>query len=198
PDAVRPLAAHEDVPPERLLVGQGPLLVDGLDPEVTGALHREVMDLLALPPDRAGVGRVEAGDDLDQRRLAGAVVPEQADDLVDPDRKADVLQLSDVVERLRDLPELEEGRRRRLHGRFPEFRRGRRRNSCTAALLANPASGLRLPDQPLDEGDERRDVALVDDSRSWVDVEPGELVDLRQAGLEDRQVPLEPLLLVED
>ena len=128
PDAARPLAAHEDVPPERLLVGQGPLLVDGLDPEVAGALHREVMDLLSLPPDRAGVGRVEPGDDLDQRRLAGAVVAEQPDDLVDADRDADVLQRADMVERLRDVLELEEVRRRRLHGRLPEFRRERRRD----------------------------------------------------------------------
>jgi hypothetical protein len=32
-----------------------------------------------------------------------------------------------VVERLRDVLELEEVRRRRLHGRLPEFRRERRR-----------------------------------------------------------------------
>ena len=51
PEAGRPLATHEDVPPQRLLVGERTLLVDGLDPQVAGALHREVMDLLALPPD---------------------------------------------------------------------------------------------------------------------------------------------------
>ena len=45
----RPLAAHEDVPPERLLVGERALLVDGLDPELAGTLDRQVADVLSLP-----------------------------------------------------------------------------------------------------------------------------------------------------
>jgi hypothetical protein len=94
-----------------------------------------VVDLLALPTDRAAVGRVEPGDDLDQRRLAGAVVAEEADDLVVPDHEADVLERSYVVERLRDAIELEQVRRRRLHGRLAEFRRERRRTWRAAALV---------------------------------------------------------------
>src|SRR5262249_18445322 len=119
----------------RLLVGERALLVDGLDPEVARALHREVADGLALPPDGASVGGVEAGDDLDQGRLAGAVVAEPPDDLVHADREADVLRRSHVVERLRDALELEQVRRRRLHGLCGSFAESGGAPFCAAALV---------------------------------------------------------------
>ena len=103
-----------------------------------------------------------------------------------------------MIERLRDALEFEQVRRRRLHGLGGSFAESGGAISCTAALVANRASRPPLPDQPLDERDQRPDVGLVDDPRSGVDVQPGELVDLRQACLENRQVALQPLLLVED
>jgi hypothetical protein len=60
--------------------------------------------------------------------LPAAVVAEQTDDLVDADREADVLERADMVERLRDALQLEQVRRRRLHGRVRQFRRERRRD----------------------------------------------------------------------
>jgi hypothetical protein len=69
------------------------------------------------------------------------VVDEEADDLVVPDHEADVLERSYVVERLRDAIELEQVRRRRLHGRVAEFRRERRRTWRAAALVAKRRVG---------------------------------------------------------
>ena len=52
-DRVVQLAAHEDVSPQRLLVGERPLLVDRLDPELARLVHREVRSSLTLPVDLA-------------------------------------------------------------------------------------------------------------------------------------------------
>jgi hypothetical protein len=54
---------------------------------------------------------VNPGHDLDQRRLAGAVVTEQADDLAGEEPQRDVAENLDAAERLRDVPELEPRRR---------------------------------------------------------------------------------------
>ena len=81
PDAVRDGTAHEDVAPQRELVSERALLVDGLDAELPRLLDGETLDALATEQDLARIGRVDPGDDLDQRRLAGTVVTEQADNL---------------------------------------------------------------------------------------------------------------------
>ena len=47
---------------------------------------------------RPEVGLQHAGHGLDQRRLAGAVVADQADDLVAADREVDVAQGMDSAE----------------------------------------------------------------------------------------------------
>ncbi len=43
-------------------------------------------------PTLAGVGRIDAGQHLDQRRLAGAVLPEQRMHLAAPDIEIDVVE----------------------------------------------------------------------------------------------------------
>ena len=58
------------------------VLVDEAEAELAELPGRERQPhLLAVDPELAGVGRVEAGEDLDQRRLARAVLPEEAVDL---------------------------------------------------------------------------------------------------------------------
>ncbi len=57
----------------------------------------------------AVVGGVDAGDRLHQRRLAGAVVADQADDLAGVDGEVDPVQSLDRAESLADSLELEEG-----------------------------------------------------------------------------------------
>ena len=59
-------------------------------------------------PDLALVERVDAGDALDQRRLAGAVVADQGHHLAAADLEVDPVERLDGAERLRDAPALEE------------------------------------------------------------------------------------------
>ena len=81
-EAIAQLAPHEHVAPDRLLLAKRPFLIDGLDAEAARLRHRPVVDPLAMEIDlAAGIRGVEAHHHLDERRLAGAVVAEQADDL---------------------------------------------------------------------------------------------------------------------
>src|SRR5947208_1186813 len=58
-----------------------------------------------------GVVLVDAGEDLDEARLAGAVVPEDARHLARVDMRRDVVQSDDVAVVLRDALDLEQVRR---------------------------------------------------------------------------------------
>ena len=93
-EAVGDLAADEEVAPQRLFLGERLVLVDGLDREVVRHAHRIVarMNLVVADEDLARGRRKHAGHHLDQRRFAGAVVADQADDLVAADRDVDVAQ----------------------------------------------------------------------------------------------------------
>ena len=57
--------------------------------------------------DEAGVGLVEAGEHLEQRGLAGAVRPAQADAIAIADLPGDVLEQGLLAERLCDVLKLE-------------------------------------------------------------------------------------------
>ena len=63
---------------------------------------------LAVEGDLALGGREVAGDDLDQRRLAGAVVAHQPEHLAGLDREIDTLQRLDRAEMLGDALELQQ------------------------------------------------------------------------------------------
>ena len=107
-EAAGELAAHEDVADDRLLDRERPVLEHGLDaglarPRRVPAGHR-----LAAHDDLAAGRRDHAGEDLDQRRLAGAVVADQADDLADVDVQADAAERVDVAVGLRDVAELDQ------------------------------------------------------------------------------------------
>ena len=80
--------------------------------------HRLAVDLqLAL------VGRVEAGQDLDERRLARAVLAEQAVDLAAVDRQVDVVERPRTAEGLRQSAQRDD---RRAAGPGGRPRRGAR------------------------------------------------------------------------
>ena len=112
------LAPHEHVAPDRLLLAERALLIDGLDAETARPRHRPVVDALAMEIDlAAGVGRVEAHHHLDERRLAGAVVAEQPDDLPPVDLEIDVRERPHFAERLGDVPELDHRRLAGVGGR---------------------------------------------------------------------------------
>ena len=77
-EGLRLLASQEDVGVHVEVLRQGQVLVEGLDAQlqrVHGASH---LHFLALEEDLAVVGVVDPRDHLDQRGLAGPVVPQQA------------------------------------------------------------------------------------------------------------------------
>ena len=102
------LAAEEEVGDDVEVVAEREVLVDGRDPERGRVLGLGDRDLLAAEADRAGVGGVDAGDRLDHRRLAGAVVADEADHLAGVDGEVDPVQCLDRAESLADSLQLEE------------------------------------------------------------------------------------------
>ena len=78
------------------------VLVDDLDPERGGVLRAVDRDRLALEEDLARVDRVDPGDALDERRLAGAVVADERHDLARRDVEVDLVERLDGAEALRD------------------------------------------------------------------------------------------------
>ena len=85
------------------VVGEREVLVDDLDAEVRGVLRPVDVDRRALEEDLAAVDRVDAGDALDQRRLAGAVVADERHDLAGGDVEVHLVQRLDRAEGLGDL-----------------------------------------------------------------------------------------------
>ena len=66
------------------------------------------MDFLALEPEGAGVRRVDAGDDLHQRRLAGAVLAHQRVDVAALEAERDVVERQHAGKGLADVLDLEQ------------------------------------------------------------------------------------------
>ncbi len=64
--------------------------------------------------DRAAIGMLEAGEDADQRRLAGAVGADQAVDLAGGDVEADAGERADAAEGFPDVVRGDEGRASRV------------------------------------------------------------------------------------
>ena len=104
----RHLGAEEEVAPDLHERHDGEVLVDGRDAVVERLPRRAEVHLLAVDLQRALVVRVQAGDDLDQGRLAGAVVAEHAGDLAGVDRQVDALERPDGAVDLADVDHLDE------------------------------------------------------------------------------------------
>ena len=71
-------------------------------PTARASIGRWKCDRVAVEADLAMAGAEIAGDDLDQRRLAGAVVAHQADHLAREDLHIDAMQRADRAELLAD------------------------------------------------------------------------------------------------
>ena len=105
--AAERLAAHEDVLGDRQVREQRRLLVDHRDAGRLGRGGRAEVDVLAVEAEHAPVALVHAGDDLDQRRLAGAVLADQRVDRATVDRQAAGGQGHHGSEGLGDVAQLE-------------------------------------------------------------------------------------------
>ena len=110
------------------------VLVHEAHPELAELPRRERQpDRLAVDQQLAGVGLVEAGEHLDQRRLAGAVLPEEAVDLPGENVEVDAAQRLRPAEALRQAPQRRgaaAARRRSLPTSGPRASCSRRRTSC--------------------------------------------------------------------
>ena len=79
-----------------------------LEHEADAALLRDdVRDVAVADQDAAGVGRLEAGDDAQERRLAAAARAEQRGQRAVRDLDADIVERREVAEALRDVPRLD-------------------------------------------------------------------------------------------
>ena len=78
------------------------MLEDGADAERQALARRADAHGPAAQADLAGVGLVDAGEQADQRRLAGAVLAEQHMDLAGMEIEGDVVVGDDAGERLGD------------------------------------------------------------------------------------------------
>src|SRR5207249_1783446 len=107
--AARPLAPERDVVRDREVREQRELLVDDADPELARAPRASHLDPLALELDLPLARLVVAGEDLQQRRLAGAVLAQQPVDLAALDGEVDAVQGQRAREALRDAGHAEDG-----------------------------------------------------------------------------------------
>ena len=92
-----PLAAEKQVVGDRQRRRQSEVLVDGLDAGVARLDRRAEMHRLAVHQHLAGIGDDRAGEHLDQRRLAGAVVADDAEDLVRPEVEIGMVERHDAA-----------------------------------------------------------------------------------------------------
>ena len=118
-EAVGDLPADEEIAPEGLLLRQRLVLIDGLDREFVRHAHRILarLDFAIADKDLSGGRGEDAGHHLDQGGLAGAVVADEADDLVAPYSDMDVAQRVDGAEIFLDALQTDDGRKVRSRGR---------------------------------------------------------------------------------
>ena len=101
------LARHEDVVRDVEVREEAELLVDDRDAAVGGVAWTVDLDGLSVELERAG-GRLDPGEDLHERRLAGAVLAEQAD-LARDDVEVDAAQRVRGAEHLVDAARAHDG-----------------------------------------------------------------------------------------
>jgi hypothetical protein len=99
---------HEDVLGDGQLREQQQFLIDGRDPGRLRLLRRGEIGRLAVERHRAGIGPVHARHDLDQRRLAGAILAKQRMHFACLDVEADVRQRPHAGKRFADAGELKD------------------------------------------------------------------------------------------
>ena len=118
-EAVRDLPADEEIAPQRLFLRQRLVLINGLDREVVRHAHRILarLDFAVADEDLAGRREEDAGHHLDQGRLAGAVVADQADDLIASYGDMDVAQRVDGAEILLHALQTDDAGKVRSRGR---------------------------------------------------------------------------------
>ena len=108
------LTPEEDVGRDIQVVAQGKILVDDLDARSTSVERAVHVDGTAVELQLPGRRRIHAGQDLDERRLAGAVVTDETHGLGRADGEVHAPQRHDGSKVLGQPVELEERGHRRV------------------------------------------------------------------------------------
>ena len=103
------LAAEEDVFGHRQRRQDRLFLKHHGDAGIEGLARRGDADRPAIDEDAAGIGLVDAVEDLEQRRLARAILADEPHDLAAVDVEADVIQRLHARKGLGDAADLEDG-----------------------------------------------------------------------------------------
>ena len=103
------LAAEEDVLGDRQLRRDAQLLMHHADAGIPCIPGGAQVALLPLDAQAAAIGDMDAGDDLHQRALAGAVLADEAVDLALAQREVDAAERLHPTEGFGDLDKLQEG-----------------------------------------------------------------------------------------
>ena len=106
-----PDVAERHVLPDGERLDEAEVLVHHGDAVLGGVDRVDDLHGCAVQPDLAGVGQDEADQDLHQRRLAGAVLAEDAVDAPTVQREVDAVAGDDPPEPLGDADQLHGGRR---------------------------------------------------------------------------------------
>src|SRR5690349_886364 len=88
-------------------------------------MRRQAGEALALQANFAGTRRVDTGDEIDQRRLAGAIGPDEAADLAGGDADRDVFRRRQSAEAFGEALGLEQRRHQTSRPRSPKSPVGR-------------------------------------------------------------------------
>ena len=125
-EALGGLGAEEEIAPHRHERHHGEVLIDGGDALRQRLARGREPDRLAADQQFARVVLMHPGQDLDERRLAGAVVAQHTGHLAGVDRGGNPGESDDVAVVLRDAPQLDE----------------RVRVGCAVACAARGAAGF--------------------------------------------------------
>ena len=152
PEAPSQFRAEEDVLRHRQVRHHHQFLVDDDDPRVFRLTNRVGLELLALPQDRPfpGAVRMDGRKHFHQRRLAGAVLAAESDDLAWPNLQVDPANRLDAGEFLGDAAHLQ-----KIFGHKPSSRNERLWASTAKPSLAT-ISRLRNRWSEFDQASRRR------------------------------------------
>ena len=95
------MPAEHDVVEHRHAGEEGDVLKRARDPERGDLRWTGTGDVLGRKDDRTGIGPVKAADHVEKRRLAGAVRPDDRDELAGADRERDRLDRPHAAEMFR-------------------------------------------------------------------------------------------------
>src|SRR5204863_9631552 len=117
------VAADEQVLQHGRVLEQLDVLELAGDAEAGDLVRRTAQQGLAVELDRPCRRRVEAADKIEHGRLAGAVRPDQGEDLAAPYLEADVVDGADPTEAHAEMRDREKRRRHRRHLRRSDLRK---------------------------------------------------------------------------